>query len=215
MKAGVLLSRPPLLTRPLTSFEKAYFFYQKRLNERLALPFSRYFYFKKDTPADADWKLKAKDRDGAAARDLGGYNAYGEFGWNDELLVGDKLSETSMAMDLLVKDSYVRAVEGKDGTAVEVKPGEEHDQDDIVEKPLARKTDSDAKKLLQRLDRKLERTLYLCVQRKNGGWGFPSGDLVGRENLHQVGLMISLLGNGLANIWGFRLRNVSLFKPPV
>jgi large subunit ribosomal protein L46 len=201
MKAGVLLSRPPLLTRPLTSFEKAFFFYQKRLNERLALPFSRYFYFKKDTPADADWKLKAKDRDGAVARDLGGYNAYGEFGWNDELLVGDKLSETSTAMDLLVKDSYVRAVEGKDGTAVEVKPGEEHDQDDIVEKPLARKTESDAKKLFQRLDRKLERTLYLCVQRKNGGWGFPAGDLVGKENLHQVGSFTWKEMWYRANIW--------------
>jgi large subunit ribosomal protein L46 len=155
----------------------------------LALPFSRYFYFKKDTPADADWKLKAKDRGGAAARDLGGYNAYGEFGWNDELLVGDKLSETSTAMDLLVKDSYVRAVEGKDGTAVEVKPGEEHDQDNIVEKPLGRRTEADVKKQFRRLDRKLERTLYLCVQRKNGGWGFPAGELVGRENLHQVGLI--------------------------
>jgi large subunit ribosomal protein L46 len=60
-KAGILLSRPPILTAPQTSFEKAYLFYQKRMNERLAMPFTRYFYFKKDTPADTDWKSKPRN----------------------------------------------------------------------------------------------------------------------------------------------------------
>ena len=69
LKAGILLSRPPILTRSLHPFEKAFFFYQKRLQERLALPFTRYFYFKKDTPADTDWKIKAKLRNGAASRE--------------------------------------------------------------------------------------------------------------------------------------------------
>jgi large subunit ribosomal protein L46 len=87
-KSGILLSRPPLLTKPPTAFEKSFFFYQKRLNERLVMPFSRYFYFKKDTPADTDWKIKARERGGASQRELGGYQAYGEEAWNDELLVG-------------------------------------------------------------------------------------------------------------------------------
>jgi large subunit ribosomal protein L46 len=76
------------LTKPPTAFEKSFFFYQKRLNERLVMPFSRYFYFKKDTPADTDWKIKARERGGASQRELGGYQAYGEEAWNDELLVG-------------------------------------------------------------------------------------------------------------------------------
>lgn len=184
-KAGILLSRPPLLTRTLTPFEKAFFFYQKRLNERLAIPFSRYFYFKKDTPADADWKLKAKERGGVAARELGGYQAYGKLGWNDEILVGDKTSETDHAIEALVKDSQLRAVEGKDGASVEVQPGEES-EDNKVEKPLKRYTKADVRKDFKRLDRKLDRTLYLLVLREKGGWGFPAGELVGRENLHQV-----------------------------
>lgn len=116
---------------------------------------------------------------------MGGYNAYGEFGWNDELLVGDKLSDPQTTVEALVKDSMVRAVEGKDGQAVEVKPGE-GEEGQKVEMPEPRKTVADKKKLLQNLDRKLDRTLYLCVQRKNGGWGFPAGEMIGRENLHQV-----------------------------
>jgi large subunit ribosomal protein L46 len=190
IKSGVLLSRPPLLTRPLTAFEKAFFFYQKRLNERLVMPFSRYFYFKKDTPADHDWKLKAKDRSGAPARELGGYNPYGELGWNDELLVGDQMSETSYMVDTLVKDAEVRAVEGKDGKPMEAKEGSE--ERGKVEKPLGALTEADKMRDVRRLDRKLARTLYLVVKRENGGWGFPAGELVGRENLHQVGLVFVL-----------------------
>ncbi|RDL34456.1 50S ribosomal subunit L30 [Venustampulla echinocandica] len=200
-KAGILLSRPPLLTRTLTPFEKAFFFYQKRLNERLAVPFSRYFYFKKDTPADADWKLKAKERGGVPARELGGYQAYGKLGWNDEILMGDTTSETEHAIEALVKDSQLRAVEGKDGASVEVKPGEEA-EDNKIEKPLKRYTRADVRKDFRRLDRKLERTLYLLVQRKNGGWGFPAGELAGRENLHQAAERVIVQTAGVnMNTW--------------
>jgi large subunit ribosomal protein L46 len=188
IKAGILLSRPPLLTCPLTSFEKAFFFYQKRLNERLVMPFSRYFYFKKDTPADHDWKLKAKDRGGAPARELGGYNPYGELGWNDELLVGDKTSDTSYMVDTLLKDAEVRAMEGKDGKPMEAKEGSE--EGGKVETPLGRLTEADKTEDMRKLDRKLARTLYLVVRRENGGWGFPAGELFGRENLHQVGFFV-------------------------
>ncbi|KAH8769736.1 putative 54S ribosomal protein L17, mitochondrial [Hyaloscypha finlandica] len=204
-KAGILLTRPPLLTPPLTSFEKAYFFYQKRLNERLALPFTRYFYFKKDTPADTDWKIKARERNGVAARELGGYRAYGEEAWNDELLVTDLeqeggegegkskgkglgkmgLAEPKHVVDSLVKEARVRAIEGKDGAAVEVQEGDAVHVESNVDQPLKRWTDADRKRDVRRLDRQLARTLYLLVKREGGGWGFPAGELVGRENLHQ------------------------------
>jgi large subunit ribosomal protein L46 len=190
----------------LTSFEKAYFFYQKRLNERLALPFTRYFYFKKDTPADTDWKIKARERNGVAARELGGYRAYGEEAWNDELLVTDLeqeggegegkskgkglgkmgLAEPKHVVDSLVKEARVRAIEGKDGAAVEVQEGDAVHVDANVDRPLKRWTDADRKRDVRRLDRQLARTLYLVVKREGGGWGFPAGELVGRENLHQV-----------------------------
>ena len=152
------------------------------------MPFSRYFYFKKDTPADHDWKLKAKERNGQPARELGGYNPYGELGWNDELLVGDKASETSYLVESLVKDAQVRAVEGKDGKVAEAKAGDGDGEGEKVERPLETWTEADKARDVRRLDRKLARTLYLVVKRENGGWGFPAGELVGRENLHQVGL---------------------------
>jgi hypothetical protein len=156
------------------------------------MPFSRYFYFKSDTPADHDWKLKAKERNGQPARELGGYNPYGELGWNDELLVGDQRSESSYLVESLVKDAQVRAVEGKDGKVVEAKEGGDG-EGGAIERPLSPWTEADKNKDLRRLDRKLARTLYLVVKREeSGGWGLPAGELIGRENLHQVRLLGSL-----------------------
>jgi len=163
------------------------------------MPFTRYFYFKKDTPADTDWKIKAKERNGTFARELGGYKAYGEEGWNDELLstasaIGQEqgkemgkmgLSEPKWMIESLVKDAKVRAVEGKDGNAVAVEEGMEDAKDLVVEKPLSRYSEADRTGDEKRLDRQMTRTLYLVVK-KGGHWMFPSGDLVGRENLHQV-----------------------------
>lgn len=201
-KAGILLTRPPLLTPHLSPFEKAFFFYQKRLNERLAMPFTRYFYFKKGTPADTDWKIKARERNGVAARELGGYRAYGNDSWNDELLVTDLekggkgpgrmgLAEPKHLVDSILQDARVRAVEGKDGAAVEVQEGDlVHGEN--ADKPLARWTDADRKGDARRLNRQLARTLYLVVKREGGGWGFPAGELIGRENLHQVGYSFPL-----------------------
>lgn len=197
-QAGILLSRAPLLTAPQSPFEKAFFFYQKRLNERLVMPFTRYFYFKKDTPADTDWKIKAKERNGVPARELGAYKAYGDESWNDELLSTDAeigqegkdmgklgLSEPKWMMESLVRDAKVRAVEGKDGLAVAVEEGMEDAKDLVVEKPLSRYSEADRMRNEKRLDRQMTRTLYLVVKR-GGHWMFPAGDLVGRENLHQV-----------------------------
>ncbi|TAQ85742.1 hypothetical protein B7494_g5936 [Chlorociboria aeruginascens] len=200
IKTGILLSRPPILTRPQSPFEKAFFFYQKRLNERLAMPFTRYFYFKKDTPADADWKLKVKERNGAAAKELGGYQAYGEMGWNDEVLVGDTTAEPKFMREILARDAVMRAVEKEEG--VDVQRRETEIMDEQVELPLERHTEADEKKDVRRLDRKLARTLYLCVKRVNSGWGFPSGPLIGRENLHQAAERVLVQTGGLnMNTW--------------
>jgi len=157
------------------------------------MPFTRYFYFKSDTPADTDWKVKAKERDGQPQRELGGYNPYGVNGWNDELLLGDTLSETGSMVEALVRDAEVRAIEGKDGKAVVLEEGEKGilmEKEGRVEMPLERITEADKEKDFKRLDRKLGRTLYLVVKRKEGGWGFPAGELVERESLHQVCLFL-------------------------
>ena len=141
------------------------------------MPFSRYFYFKKDTPADNAWKRKALTRNGSPARDLGGYNPYGEMGWNDELLVGEKLDTQKATREALVEDAVNRGLSAEEaGSEIE----------EIIERPLERKTEADIAKDVRRLDRKLSRTLYLVVKNKDGKWSFPAGELQGRENLHQV-----------------------------
>ena len=176
IKAGIVLSRPPVITRDLTSFEKAFYFYQRRLNERLALPFTRYFYYQKDTPADIDWKRKIKERL-TPARDIGVYNAYSKEGWNDELLVGAKESEPHEQVEALLKDAIVE--EGDDGSGSGTRP-------EAVEKPMPRVTDADRQGDLRSLNRALMRTLYLVVQGQDGAWRFPYGGLIGKESLKRV-----------------------------
>lgn len=51
LRAGILLSRTPVVTKQTSSFEKAYFKYQDELERRLMWTFPWYFYFKKGTLA--------------------------------------------------------------------------------------------------------------------------------------------------------------------
>ena len=177
IEAAVILSRPPTLTRDLTPFEKAYFLYQRRLNERLALPFTRYFYYQRDSPEDVDWKRKIKERQ-TPARDIGVYNAYSKEGWNDELLLGARESEPEEQIEALVRDAQVEKKDDKEGIK----------KRDVFDKPMQRITDADKIGYMKSLNRALTRTLYLVVKSgKDGGrWGFPSSALVGKESLHTV-----------------------------
>ncbi|KAI1007370.1 hypothetical protein K3495_g843 [Podosphaera aphanis] len=179
---GIILSRPPLLTPELTSFEKAFFFYQKRLNERLAVPFPRYFYYKKDSPEDSEWKIKWEERGKVPAKELGPYNAYGKTAWNDELLYKDRsMTEPRYIIEQLVKDARVGITE--DGVVVKDPAA----RAEGVEMPRERTTEADLTNNLQRLDRKLDRTLYLVVKNKGKKvWSFPSAQLLSRESLYQA-----------------------------
>lgn len=173
LRAGVVLSRPPLLTRDLTPFEKSFFLYQRRLNERLALPFTRYFYYPEGTPSDIAWKRKFKERQ-TPARDIGVYNAYSKEGWNDELLVGAEESEPEKQLEALLKDADT--------------------EKEKVERPMPRETEADRTGDTKSLNRKLARSLYLLVESKQGGWEFPSASLTVKENLHQVCIFVLQLG---------------------
>jgi large subunit ribosomal protein L46 len=149
------------------------------LNERLALPFTRYFYYKKGTPGDREWKRKMLLRK-TPARDVGVYNAYSESGWNDEVLVNDKTSEPESQVEALIRDA-----EGTDGEAGAKR---ETSQDIVVQRPLPRVTEQDQKGEHTSLNRLLDRTLYLLVKNKNGVWRFPEDEIKGPEGLDQVSL---------------------------
>jgi large subunit ribosomal protein L46 len=180
VNAGVLLSRPPQLTRDLHPFEAAFFLYQRRLNERLALPFTRYFYFKKRTPADLEWKRKMKQRL-TPARDIGRYKGYGDEAWNDEVLVGAKESEFQWQVERLLEDAEQTGAEGE-GAADVAAAKADHEP---VDKPMSRITEADRKNDTQSLSRALQRTLYLLVKNKDGAWQFPQ-DRLDNEHLHGV-----------------------------
>ncbi|PYH85885.1 CAF1 family ribonuclease [Aspergillus uvarum CBS 121591] len=175
IKAGVLLSRQPQITRDLNDFEKAYFFYQRRLNERLTLPFTKYFYFKRGTPADEDWKRKIRERQ-TAARDIGKYNAYSKDAWNDELLVGAVESDPAHQVEMLVQDAEATV----NATSQDTSKKEE------VPRPFPRWTEADEKGDDKSLNRALQRTLYLLVQSKEGYWKLPSSAVEPEETMKQA-----------------------------
>lgn len=180
VNASVVLSRPPQITRDLHPFESAFFLYQKRLNERLALPFTRYFYFKKRTPADLEWKRKMKQRL-TPARDIGRYQGYGDEAWNDELLVGAKESEMEWQVERLLEDA---ATDGRQVGEAEQKGMKKIEREEF-DKPMPRRTEADEKNDTKSLNRALQRTLYLLVKNKEGRWEFPQ-DRLKEENLHGV-----------------------------
>ncbi|KAI1116106.1 39S mitochondrial ribosomal protein L46-domain-containing protein [Nemania sp. NC0429] len=178
IRGGIILTRAPLITRALTPFENAFFFYQKRLNERLVLPFRHTFFYKKDTAADLDWRIKFRERGEIVAKELGRYYAQGRNAWNDELLVGSTLSSEERLRDILLKDGELRVTED----------GEEAPPDEIVpaERPMDRITEADKANDIRRLDRALDRTLYLIVQRTDGQWQFPAEDVPTDQQLHET-----------------------------
>ncbi|KAF2423737.1 putative 54S ribosomal protein L17, mitochondrial [Tothia fuscella] len=197
LRAGVVLSRPPQITRTLTPFEKSFFLYQKRLNERLSLPFTRYFYYRKGTPSEIDYKAKIKSRL-TPARDIGRYNPYLDDGWNDEVLVGAQESEPEDVMEKLLGDVEVPVVNKFQGEQEQ----EKGRGDAVAARPAARETEADRTGDLRSLDRALERTLYLVVRDGKGRWGFPSDVLVGKESLHLAAERILVQTGGInMNTW--------------
>ncbi|KAI1625019.1 39S mitochondrial ribosomal protein L46-domain-containing protein [Exophiala viscosa] len=200
IKAGVVVSRPPLLTPDPHPFETAYHLYQRRLNERLVLPFTQYFYYKRNTPAFEQWRTKRRERGGVAARDIGKYNAYTEESWNDEALVGDE----SGAPEKIVKDLVAEEGRAEEFTGA----------GDATFAGLRRKTEADEKNDQRSLERSLHRTLYLLVKNKTVNaqqdeselWRFPSGTIAGFEGLKEAAQRILFASLG-ANMNTFFVGN--------
>ena len=176
MSSAMVLSRPPMLTRDLTEFEKAYFFYQKRLDKRLALPFNQEFYFREGTLSKEEWIRKQAKLDK--------YNPKGYDAWMDELMIGQKpKDDEEMTFEELIKNT----VTGEEIT--------EHDTEEEIaakkalDKPLERVNKAELEGDERTLNRKMSRTVYLLVQTKGldgDVWTFPQVDLTKKENLGTV-----------------------------
>lgn len=178
-----------MLTRDIGEFEASYYFYQRRLNDRLQLPFTRWFYFKKRTLADEEWKRKQASADK--------YNAYGERQWADELLVGDNKHRSEdngyqYLVDTTVtgEEEALRIAGARMEAAKEAEAkGEPFEYPtEIIAKPFPRVSKADLENDTKSLDRKMSRTLYLLVKKKRDdhAWRFPQSSLVENENLRKV-----------------------------
>lgn len=133
-----------------------------------------------------EFKRKRRARNGIAARDIGAYNPYDkEAGWNDELLLGDQVSEPEHQANELIRDAMPLPKESEAGVEVDV---EEVPQGlgEPVHTLMPRETEADKKGDVRSLDRLLQRTLYLLVQNGSGNWTFPEDTIVGRESLGLV-----------------------------
>ncbi|KAI7205887.1 hypothetical protein KC324_g22 [Hortaea werneckii] len=122
--------------------------------------------------------------------------------WNDEVLVGDDVSEPSTTVERLIRDA-----EGRPIVDVESQK-EEEEQKSVegakrelqrveVERPMSRETEADRKNDQRSLNRKLDRALYLMVKNKEGSWRFPEDRVYGRENLHQAAERILIQSAGI------------------
>lgn len=178
VKAGIVVSRAPLITPEAHTFETAFHLYQRRLNERLALPFTQYFHFKRGTPAYEHWRTKRRERGGVAARDIGNYNAYNKEGWNDEVLVGEQCGTPTKIIEKLIAE---------EGRGSDFAAG---DEEAAKLGGLKRSVSTETEANQQSLDRKLDRTLYLLVKDKQSesqqSWRFPSGTIQQAEGLKEV-----------------------------
>jgi large subunit ribosomal protein L46 len=196
LHAALVLSRPPQITRDQHSFEKAFYLYQRRLNERTVTPFTRFFYFNEKTPDILDFRNQIAARK-TPARDIGEYDAYGKQGWDDEVLVGSEVGDREVGMRAILKDEVVEtsAVEKEKLAELEENPEEgEKQEKELVEKgvpsvstrPMSRVTKADESGDEKSLDRALQRTLYLLVKGEDGLWKFPSVLLGKKENMRAV-----------------------------
>lgn len=180
LRAGIILSRPPILTRTPSAFENAFYLYQKRLNERMSTPFARTFYYRKDQPAGIDWAIKFGDRRHVMAREIGRLTRTGRDAWDDEALVdeGEELASPDYIRERLYTEAESRVSE--DGEALSF-------EDRLkIERPIPRETEADRTGDVKRLDRALDRTLYLVVRDSRSRWGFPSDEVRPDEGLHET-----------------------------
>lgn len=141
------------------------------------------------------------------SRDIGAYSAYGKEGWNDELLVGDRVSEPEEQIERLVDDAEVEVKEQDVQGEGEMMKKEE------FERPMPRITEEDKSGDLRSLNRRLERNLYLVVTRDNRLWEFPTSLLETRgESLHTVSRLLFYSSGFYTLLMHHRPQNASSYK---
>ena len=186
--ASLLLSRPPLLTKTLHPFETALHLYNRRLNERLALPFTRYFYYPKGTSLLTSFRQRVAKRK-TPARDIGVYDAYGDEAWDDEVRVGSKDGDAEWVREQLLREADAEEKEKERGMAGAMNAAAAKPQEEVFSSSEPEENDVHSSKAdsgqegkqiggtrlmpadfsndTHSLDRKADRTLYLVLNNRS------------------------------------------------
>lgn len=114
-------------------------------------------------------------------REIGRVNRGGPYEWDDELLIqeGKKLAHPDAIREKLYLEAESRVSEDGERLSFEDRLR--------IERPFPRQTEADKKGDVTRLDRKLDRTLYLILRRSGTQqWEFPKTAVQPEELLHEV-----------------------------
>lgn len=193
ISGGMILSRIPIVTSEPTPFAKMYYEYMDGLKRRMMWTFPSFLYFKRGTLAERKYrelnKIPTQARDGVV---------YPE-GIPD--VVNARERSVSQKIVVPTKDSK----EGSRGAKAE-------DAEEDVIKPNPRITEADKQNNVKSLERKLDRTLYLVAQTKNG-WRFPSVVVNEAETIDEAAKRgIHQLGGPDMNIWNVSHTPAGFFK---
>ncbi|SCU96810.1 LADA_0H02872g1_1 [Lachancea dasiensis] len=156
IKAGLILSRIPIVTQDLTSLEKQYYDYQSELEKRLMWTFPQYFYYRKGTLAEKRFLAAQK---GPVSRQPGVWFPKG---------IPDVKHNRERRTKQVVNLPHSLSNGGS---------SEEGSDGDSISRPIvpnSRITQADKSSDLQSLERGLSSTLYLLVKNNTGQWKFPS-----------------------------------------
>lgn len=174
IRAAILVSRPPTITREPSELESTYFKYNQKLKFNLSQPFPKDFYFKKGSSAEGRFEKEQDQR----RKDL----------------------STTHHNDIQSSKTNSKNSESNSDDGQTQRESTNPDED--LYKTLDRKTEADHKGDMESLERKLDRNLWLFVKEskkgkkegkgeKDQGWRLPSKDIGSsgeKELLHKVSL---------------------------
>ncbi|CCC66635.1 hypothetical protein NCAS_0A00750 [Naumovozyma castellii] len=191
IRAGLILSRTPIIAPELTKLESQYYAYQSELEKRLMWTFPAYYYFKRGSLASHRF-IKAQKWPVSKAPGV----------WYPR-----GVPDIRHGRERRLKQEVVLPKEKKDVTESTGSTGGSESVTDLTDAsrpivPNSRITEADKLNDLKSLERQLSRTLYLLVQDKSlGKWIFPSFDVV-KDTTEEVKPLHEVAEDGLRSLVG-------------
>ncbi|KAI5967940.1 hypothetical protein CANMA_002708 [Candida margitis] len=201
ISSTLILSRLPIITQDLTSFESQFYKYQSELWRRLMWTFPKWFYFKQGTMAELRYRQINKN----------------PVSYNPKMSYPRGKPDLKHLRDRRFRQ-YIRAPKTYKEED-EIAMGQ--DQSEFKENEISRKivppsriTEADENNDTTSLERKLSRTLYLVIKETNAGnnatWKLPNFK-ESNENLQPLHVLAE---EGLYQLGGKKINYFNVSKVP-